>query len=79
MALNIKREEAEAIFLLKGANTGAWDILVRLFKRKWRQEQDKCVDTQRDRVEIHQGMAKVFRDLTNIEEEAQKVHDAENK
>ncbi len=73
MSLNLQRPEAEAVFLLKGANPGAWNNLLRLFKRKYRHEQDKCVDTNKDNVEIHQGMARVFRDLANIEEAAEKL------
>ena len=78
MGLNLEQHEAEAVFLLKGANPGAWNILIGLFKRKYRKEQDKCVDTRKENVEIHQGRARAFRELSKIEEEALKLQELKN-
>ncbi len=76
MAIGLEREEAEAIFLLKGAHAGAWNVLLMMFARKHSFEADKCVDTSKETVEVHQGMARVFRDLADIEEEAERLRKA---
>lgn len=77
MQLTLKH--AEAINVLRSSNIDAWNILVQYFEDCYRYQSDQCVDIDKEKVPIHQGMARVYRDLSNIEELAERVYNASKK
>lgn len=72
---NMRREEAEAIFMLKDKNPEEWEIFINFIKRRLKYEERQCIDCNKEQVEIHQGKARELRYLAEIYERAQKVHD----
>jgi hypothetical protein len=70
MANNLKPEEAEAIAMLEAGNPKAFKILIDYFNRQYNFERTKCVDEKVERVEIHQGRARAFRDSMNVHNDA---------
>jgi len=59
--------EAEAVsILMNGVTRPAWLILEDYFQRRYDTARNQCVDVPRDKVEIHQGMARAFKDCINL-------------
>ncbi len=73
MSKKLDIQEAEALLALKGSNEGAWNTLMSYFERRYNAAREKCVDTRVDAVQIEQGMAKAFREIKNIEEDAEEA------
>lgn len=72
MRKQLEPHEAEAVLMLRGSNEAAWKVLMSYFSRRYDFARDKCVDT-RDDVQWEQGKAKAFREIKNIEEDAEGV------
>lgn len=72
MSKQLEPHEAEAVLMLRGSNEAAWSTLMSYFSRRYNFARDKCVDT-RDNVQLEQGKAKAFREIKDIEEDAQDV------
>lgn len=62
--------ETEAISLLQAGNPQAFSIVLGYFKRMHAFESQKCVDTEKEKVPVHQGRARAFRDAMNIHVDA---------
>lgn len=78
MARKLQREEAEAVFSLRGADAAAFRTLISYFERRYDEYRDKCVDTRVETVQVEQGKARAFREISEIEEDAQSILDAIN-
>ncbi len=76
MANKLTMQEAEAVLMLKGSNEVAFNVLISYFDRRYNLARDKCVDTRVEVVQQEQGKAKAFRDIKNIEEDANEVYEA---
>lgn len=72
MANKLEDYECEAISLLQAGNPKAFKVMIDYFDKMYNFERDKCVDTSKDNVEIHQGRARAFRDAVNMHEDATK-------
>jgi hypothetical protein len=62
--------ETEAVSLLQAGNPQAFGIMIGYFERMCEFEKSKCVDTNIEKVPIHQGRARAFRDAMNIHVDA---------
>ncbi len=67
-------QEAEAVLMLKGSNEAAFDTLIAYFDRRYNMARDKCVDTRVEFVQIEQGIAKAFKQIKNLEKNADEVN-----
>ncbi len=76
MSKKLTIQEAEAVLMLKGSNEVAFDTLIAYFDRRYNIARDKCVDTRADAVQHEQGIAKAFRELKNIEADAEEAYAA---
>lgn len=70
-------QEAEAVIMLKDSNETAFNTLISYFERRYDMARDKCVDTRVEVVQGEQGIARAFREIKNIEENANDVYNAE--
>lgn len=75
MSKQLESHEAEAVLMLRGAHEAAWNTLMSYFSRRYDFARDKCVDT-RDNVQLEQGKAKAFREIKEIEQDAEDVLEA---
>ncbi len=75
MSKQLNQLEAEAVLTLRGSNVQAWNTLMSYFQRRYDFARDKCVDT-RDDVQLEQGKAKAFKEIKDIEEDADDVLEA---
>jgi len=67
MANSFEDIEAEAVSILMNGVTGpAWQILQEYFQRRFDFERDQCVQVPKEKVEVHQGMARAFNDCINL-------------
>lgn len=72
MSKQLEQHEAEAVLALRGSNEKAWNTLISYFSRRYDFARDKCVDTK-DNIQIEQGKAKAFKEIKEIEEDAEDV------
>jgi hypothetical protein len=70
--------EAEAVGMLR-SHVEAWDTFINYIDRLFKFEQNKCVSTGLDKVQIHQGRARAFEEILNIEEEAEAIYQSNKK
>lgn len=67
-------EEIEAVGMLKGYNPKAWDIYIGYITKLLNFERDQCVIVGKDKVQIHQGRARAFREVVDIGLKAEKIY-----
>ncbi len=69
-------EEVEAVGILRSGNPAAWKIYIGYIDKLLNFERDKCVTTNADKVPIHQGRARAFREVVEIEFKAETVYES---
>ncbi len=73
---NMTIQEVEALNLLKTGNYEAWKIFVGYFQRRFEYEKNKLVISQPEHIQIQQGIAKAFGEMSEIETHAEEVYEA---
>ncbi len=73
---NMTIQEVEALSLLKTGNYEAWKIFVGYFQRRFEYEKNKLVISQPEHIQIQQGIAKAFGEMSEIETHAEEVYEA---
>lgn len=67
-------EEVEAVGILI-ANT-EWHVFIGYVEKLLNFERDKCVSTDKEKVPIHQGRARAFREIVDIETRAGNIYES---
>ncbi len=73
MANQMEPVEAEAIAMLEASNPKAWQFLMSYINKLRQHERNKCEDTQPDKVQVHQGRARAFKDILDLHYTATKM------
>lgn len=77
MSKQLEPREAEAVLMLRGAHEGAFNVLISYFKRRYDFARDQCVDVDDDKkMKREQGKARAFKEISNIEKNAENVLEA---
>ena len=72
--MKMSLKEAEAVGMLRGGNTKAWDIFIEYFYKKLEFERNQCEKLDDvDKLKVHQGKARAFREVSEIDREVENV------
>lgn len=69
----LTREEAEAVFMLRGASEEAFNKIMFYFERRYQLARDQCVELPSEKVPVFQGTAKAFKAMKDLAEDAEDV------